>query len=50
LIGKAIKRPPARLGFEGSRFAYIATTYAAGKDIARWAKKSRAIPIRSIIN
>ena len=34
LIGKAIKHPPARQGFEGGRFAYIATTYAAGKDIA----------------
>src|ERR1700730_14966887 len=34
LIGKAIKPPPARQGFEGGRFAYIATTYAAGKDIA----------------
>src|SRR3977135_4182171 len=34
LIGKAIKHPPARQGFEGGRFAYIVTTYAAGKDIA----------------
>jgi hypothetical protein len=34
LIGKAIKHPLARQGFEGGRFAYIATTYAAGKDIA----------------
>jgi hypothetical protein len=33
-IGKAIKHPPARQGFEGGRFSYIATTYAAGKDIA----------------
>ena len=46
LIGKAIKHPPARQGFEGGRFAYIATTYAAGKDIAWEMLKAYCPPVR----